>query len=100
MIPENPDQHIDVVPGFDERVDRCRMMRALTWAQVGDRIGVTRATLWNWRVGNTRPRVRDLHALAALLGTTFEKLAWARSPCRVRALKNKEVLRDEPGRRH
>jgi transcriptional regulator with XRE-family HTH domain len=49
--------------------------RGLTAAGVATRIGVTKNTVTNWSVGNTRLVPKHLPALADLLGVTIDELA-------------------------
>lgn len=56
--------------GFGARLHRLRTERGLSLAEVADRLGVSKPTVWAWEHGKARPVERRLSALAEALGVT------------------------------
>lgn len=52
---------------FGIRLHRLRKQRGLTLAQVADRLGVSKPTVWAWEQGKARPVSGRLEALAEIL---------------------------------
>ena len=55
---------------FGARLHRLRTERGLSLADVADRLGVSKPTVWAWEHGKARPVERRLAALAEALGVT------------------------------
>jgi len=55
---------------FGSRLHRLRSERGLSLADVADRLGVSKPTVWAWEHGKARPVERRLAALAEALGVT------------------------------
>jgi transcriptional regulator with XRE-family HTH domain len=55
---------------FGARLHRLRTERGLSLAEVADRLGVSKPTVWAWEHGKARPVDRRLAALAEALGVT------------------------------
>lgn len=55
---------------FGERIHRLRTERGLSLADIADRLGVSKPTVWAWEHGKSRPVERRLPDLAAALGVT------------------------------
>lgn len=65
--------------GFGARLHRLRTERGLSLAEVADRLGVSKPTVWAWEHGKARPVERRLSALADALGVTPGGLEPAKS---------------------
>lgn len=57
-----------------DRIRQTRMSRKLTQQQLGDRIGVTKATVSQWEKGDYSPSGQNLYNLAKALGVSAEWL--------------------------
>lgn len=57
------------------RLNRLRREAGLTLADVADRLGVSKPTVWAWEKGKARPLPERFDAIAAALGVTPEALA-------------------------
>ena len=55
---------------FGARLHRLRTERGLSLADIADRLGVSKPTVWAWEHGKARPVERRLSALAEALGVT------------------------------
>lgn len=55
---------------FGERIHRLRVERGMSLADVADRLGVSKPTVWAWEHGKSRPVERRLPDLASALGVT------------------------------
>ncbi|MCT2558996.1 helix-turn-helix domain-containing protein [Tsuneonella sp. YG55] len=55
---------------FGVRLRRLRTERGLSLADIADRLGVSKPTVWAWEHGKARPVERRLAALAEALGVT------------------------------
>lgn len=55
---------------FGERIHRLRTERGLSLADIADRLGVSKPTVWAWEHGKSRPVERRLPDLAKALGVT------------------------------
>ena len=53
---------------------------AFTLAAVAKRVGVTEAAMRRWEMGTSRPRARNLRALARELGVSVEQLGFRDAP--------------------
>jgi transcriptional regulator with XRE-family HTH domain len=53
---------------FPERLQRLRKARGLTLAELADRLGVSKPTVWAWEQGRSRPIEERIAALAEALG--------------------------------
>ena len=59
-----------VAESFGARLHRLRTERGLSLADIADRMGVSKPTVWAWEHGKARPVERRLTALADALGVT------------------------------
>lgn len=59
---------------FGGRLQRLRKERGLTLAQLGDRLGVSKPTVWAWEKGKARPLDSRIGAIADVLGVSREAL--------------------------
>lgn len=57
------------------RLQRLRRARGLTLAQIAERLGVSKPTVWAWEQGKARPVAARMDALAEALGVEAEDLA-------------------------
>ncbi|MGX7951847.1 helix-turn-helix domain-containing protein [Tsuneonella sp. HG249] len=55
---------------FGTRLRRLRIERGLSLADIADRLGVSKPTVWAWEHGKSRPVERRLTGLAEALGVT------------------------------
>jgi transcriptional regulator with XRE-family HTH domain len=55
-------------------LNRYRIKANLKWYELAERIGVESHTLWNWRKGNSHPRVPDLGNLIDALNYAMLQL--------------------------
>ncbi|WP_374406725.1 helix-turn-helix domain-containing protein [Pelagerythrobacter sp.] len=60
---------------FGMRLQRLRKARGLTLAQLGDRLDVSKPTVWAWEKGKARPIDSRMDALAEALGVSEAELA-------------------------
>lgn len=60
---------------FAARLQRLRKERGLTLSQLGDRLGVSKPTVWAWEKGKARPLDSRIAAIAEALGAAREELA-------------------------
>nr|WP_272916565.1 helix-turn-helix transcriptional regulator [Tsuneonella aeria] len=61
----------DTLPeDFGQRLHRLRRERGLSLADIANRLGVSKPTVWAWEHGKSRPADRRLSALAEALGVT------------------------------
>lgn len=65
-----PEGAMPVSEGFGARLHRLRTERGLSLADIADRLGVSKPTVWAWEHGKARPVERRLTALAEALGVT------------------------------
>lgn len=61
---------LPVAEAFGARLHRLRIERGLSLADVADKLGVSKPTVWAWEHGKARPVERRLTALAEALGVT------------------------------
>ncbi|ANY19949.1 transcriptional repressor DicA [Tsuneonella dongtanensis] len=61
---------LPVAEGFGARLHRLRVERGLSLADIADKLGVSKPTVWAWEHGKARPVERRLAALADALGVT------------------------------
>lgn len=59
---------------FGHRLQRLRKQRGLTLAQVAERLGVSKPTVWAWEQGRSRPVGNRIDPLAEALGVTRSEL--------------------------
>ncbi len=59
-----------VSEAFGTRLHRLRTERGLSLADIADKLGVSKPTVWAWEHGKARPVERRLTALAEALGVT------------------------------
>lgn len=60
---------------FGNRLQRLRKERGLTLAQLGERLEVSKPTVWAWEKGKARPLESRLAAIAEILGVPEDELA-------------------------
>lgn len=60
---------------FGSRLQRLRKERGLTLAQLGERLEVSKPTVWAWEKGKARPLESRIGAIAEALGVPAEDLA-------------------------
>lgn len=65
---------------FGQRLEKLRKERGLTLAQVADKLGVSKPTVWAWEKGKARPVSERLPALAEVLGVTENELSVISEP--------------------
>ena len=65
-----PEGALPVTEGFGARLHRLRTERGLSLADIADKLGVSKPTVWAWEHGKARPVERRLTALAEALGVT------------------------------
>ncbi|MEE1876763.1 helix-turn-helix domain-containing protein [Altererythrobacter litoralis] len=63
-----------------KRLEQSRKARGLTLAQVADRLGVSKPTVWAWEKGKARPVDERFPAIADVLGLDAEELLEAQRP--------------------
>ena len=56
------------------KLEQARKLRGLTLAQVADRLGVSKPTVWAWEKGKARPVDERFPAIAEVLGLAAEEL--------------------------
>jgi transcriptional regulator with XRE-family HTH domain len=66
--PTDPDAQAS--EDFGERIHRLRIERGLSLADIAQRLGVSKPTVWAWEHGKARPVDRRLPDLAQALGVT------------------------------
>ena len=59
---------------FGHRLQRLRKQRGMTLAQVAERLGVSKPTVWAWEQGRSRPVGNRIDPLAEALGVTRTEL--------------------------
>ena len=59
---------------FGHRLQRLRKQRGMTLAQVAERLGVSKPTVWAWEQGRSRPVGNRIDPLAEALGVTRSEL--------------------------
>ncbi|MDP3675421.1 MAG: helix-turn-helix domain-containing protein [Novosphingobium sp.] len=59
---------------FGHRLQRMRKLRGLTLAQIAERLGVSKPTVWAWEQGRSRPVGNRIDPLAEVLGVTRSEL--------------------------
>lgn len=60
---------------FGSRLQRLRKERGLTLAQLGERLEVSKPTVWAWEKGKARPIESRIAAIAEVLGVSEDELA-------------------------
>ena len=60
---------------FGQRLEKLRKGRGMTLAQVAEKLGVSKPTVWAWEKGKARPVPDRLPALAEVLGVEESELA-------------------------
>lgn len=60
---------------FGSRLQRLRKERGLTLAQLGERLEVSKPTVWAWEKGKARPLENRIAAIAEALGVSEDQLA-------------------------
>ncbi|MBD3729351.1 MAG: helix-turn-helix transcriptional regulator [Sphingomonadales bacterium] len=60
---------------FGARLQRLRKERGMTLEQLGDRLGVSKPTVWAWEQGKAKPLGSRLSAIAGTLDVPLETLA-------------------------
>lgn len=60
---------------FGSRLQRLRKERGLTLAQLGERLEVSKPTVWAWEKGKARPLESRIGAIAEALGVSEDKLS-------------------------
>ena len=60
---------------FGTRLQRLRKERGLTLAQLGDKLEVSKPTVWAWEKGKARPIESRIGAIAGVLGVSEAELA-------------------------
>jgi transcriptional regulator with XRE-family HTH domain len=80
LAPKLPAQAAEAVPGesFGSRLQRLRKDRGLTLAQVAERLGVSKPTVWAWEQGKAKPVESRIEALAAVYGVHPSDLVQSR----------------------
>ncbi len=69
-VREGTQSALPVTEDFGARLHRLRTERGLSLADIADRLGVSKPTVWAWEHGKARPVERRLSALAEALGVT------------------------------
>ena len=59
---------------FGHRLQRLRKQRGLTLAQIAERLGVSKPTVWAWEQGRSRPVGNRIDPLAEVLGVSRTEL--------------------------
>ncbi|QGN56069.1 helix-turn-helix domain-containing protein [Novosphingobium sp. Gsoil 351] len=59
---------------FGHRLQRLRKQRGMTLAQIADRLGVSKPTVWAWEQGRSRPVGNRIDPLAEALGVARSEL--------------------------
>jgi transcriptional regulator with XRE-family HTH domain len=59
---------------FGHRLQRLRKQRGMTLAQVAERLGVSKPTVWAWEQGRSRPVGNRIDPLAEALGVSRSEL--------------------------
>jgi len=67
VVEAGPTQPIE---GFGARLHRLRIERGMSLADIANRLGVSKPTVWAWEHGKSRPVEKRLSALAEALGVT------------------------------
>lgn len=57
-----------------ERLRRIRLARKMTIAEVAERVGVSRPTIWSWESGRTKPRKNSMQALLEMMNVSENEL--------------------------
>jgi transcriptional regulator with XRE-family HTH domain len=65
-----PGEPLPVTENFGARLHRLRTERGMSLADIADKLGVSKPTVWAWEHGKARPVERRLSALAEALGVT------------------------------
>jgi len=60
--------------GLPERMRRLRQEQGLTRAELSERTGFSKPTIWGWESGKSAPRKENLCVLAELFGLTEQQL--------------------------
>lgn len=60
---------------FGQRLEKLRKGRSMTLAQVAEKLGVSKPTVWAWEKGKARPVADRIPALAEVLGVEEGELA-------------------------
>lgn len=60
--------------GFGHRLQRLRKQRGLTLAQIAEKLGVSKPTVWAWEQGRSRPIGNRIDPLADVLGVARAEL--------------------------
>lgn len=63
-----------------KKLEQSRKARGLTLAQVADRLGVSKLTVWAWEKGKARPVDERFPAIAEVLGLDAEEMLEAQRP--------------------
>ncbi len=58
----------DALRSFGKRLKWLRQRRGMSMAQLAEKVGVSKVTVWNWEHGNSRPRDAAMIAAAQTLG--------------------------------
>ncbi len=69
-VRDSGESALPVTEDFGARLHRLRTERGLSLADIADRLGVSKPTVWAWEHGKARPVERRLSALAEALGVT------------------------------
>lgn len=69
-VRQDTENVLPVSEEFGDRLRRLRKERGLSLADIADRLGVSKPTVWAWEHGKARPVERRLAALAESLGVT------------------------------
>lgn len=67
--------HASAPESFGSRLQRLRKERGLTLAQLGERLDVSKPTVWAWEKGKARPIESRIAAIADVLGVSEQELA-------------------------
>jgi transcriptional regulator with XRE-family HTH domain len=59
---------------WGKRVDRLAEQRGLTRRQLAERVGISPVSLWQFLMGDARPRLETAGRLADALGVPLDKL--------------------------
>lgn len=61
-------------PNLGKNLEALRKRRGLTQSQVGEQIGISRKTVFNWESGKTSPDSVELESAAKALGVTSREI--------------------------